>query len=114
MSEKKKLYILWANADINTSLHMVLMYTKNSMIKGWWQSVTVIIWGATAELVAKNNAIQEEIKLAAHVGVEFSACVACARRLGVIEDLEKQGIEIKAWGEPLTELLKEDEKLITI
>lgn len=114
MNEKNTLYILWTNADIYTSQLMVMMYAKNSKLQGWWENVTVIIWGATAKLVAENKVIQEEIKIAKQAGVEFSACIACALQLGVVEDLKVQGIEVKGWGEPLTELLKEDEKLITI
>ena len=114
MEEKNTLYILWANADVHTSLYMVMMYAKNSLLRGWWEHVTVIIWGATAKLAADNAAIQDELKVAQNVGVHFSACIACARQLGVVEQLEALGIEVISWGPPLTELLKNDEKLITI
>lgn len=114
MDEKNTLYILWTNADIHTSRYMVMMYARNSMLRGWWENVTIIVWGATAKLAAENEAIKEEIKIAQHAGVKFSACVSCANLLGVTEDLEAMGIEIKAWGPPLTELLKDNEKLITI
>ena len=114
MDEKNTLYILWTNADVHTSQFMVMMYAKNSMLHKWWEGVTVIIWGATAKLTAENAVIQEEIKLAQLAGVKFTACVACARQLGVVAELEAQGIEVKPWGQPLTELLKGNEKLITI
>jgi hypothetical protein len=114
MNESKKLYILWTNADIHTSLHMVFMYAKNSMLRGWWDSVTVIIWGATAKLAAENEVIINEIVLAKNLGVHISACIACARQLGVVDNLEKQGIEVKGWGEPLTEILNNGDKLLTI
>lgn len=114
MEEKNTLYILWTNADMDTSRHMVMMYAKNSLLRGWWEHVTVIVWGATAKLAAEDAVIQEEIKLAQHVGVKFTACIACARNLGVIEQLEAQGIEVISWGPPLTEVLKNNEKLITI
>lgn len=114
MSEKNTLYILWANDDVHTSQFMVMMYAKNSMLRRWWENVTVIIWGATAKLAAENTVIQEEIKIAQLAGVKFTACVACASQLGVIAELEAQGIEVKSWGQPLTELLKDNEKLITI
>ncbi|MCP3953978.1 MAG: DsrE family protein, partial [Desulfobacterales bacterium] len=39
---------------------------------------------------------------------------ACADQLGVTETLEGLGIEVIYWGVPLTELLKNNEKLITI
>jgi hypothetical protein len=114
MDEKNTLYILWTNADIHTSQFMVFMYAKNSMLRNWWENVTVIIWGATAKLAAENTVIREEIKTAQLAGVRFSACIACAERLGVVGELEAQGIEVKPWGLPLTELLKTNEKLITI
>jgi hypothetical protein len=34
--------------------------------------------------------------------------------LGVTEVLEKLGIEVKYWGEPLTEILKKNEPLLTV
>lgn len=114
MNDKGTLYILWTNADLNTSLYMVMMYAKNSMIRGWWDEVTVIIWGATAALAAQNAAIREEMKLAQNVGVKFSACIACARQLGVVPQLEALGVEVVPWGPLLTEVLKNNEKLITV
>ncbi len=114
MEERNSLHILWTNADMDTSLRMVMMYATNSLLEHWWDDVTVIIWGATARLVAENAQIQESIKVAMNVGVKLSACIACARQLGVIEKLEALGIEVIPWGKPLTELLKNNEKLLTI
>jgi hypothetical protein len=48
------------------------------------------------------------------VGVHIAACKACADQLGVTETLEELGSEVIYWGVPLTDLLKNDEKLITI
>ncbi len=114
MDEKSRLHILWTNADMDTSLRMVMMYATNSMLEHWWDEVTVVIWGATARLVAENAQIQESIRVAMNVGVKFSACIACARQLGVVEKLEQLGIEVKGWGRPLTDLLQSNEKLLTI
>jgi hypothetical protein len=47
-------------------------------------------------------------------GVKVSACKACADQLGVGSQLEDMGIELKYWGEPLTEILQNNLKLITI
>jgi hypothetical protein len=93
---------------------MVMMYATNSMLHHWWDEVTVIIWGATAKLVADNAMLQEKIKLARHAGVNFTACKACADQLGVSKKLEELNVEVIYWGERLTELIKENEKLITI
>ena len=112
--DKKILTILWTNADIETSRNMVMMYARNSMLNGWWDEVTVIIWGGTAKLVAENEDIQEHISIAAHAGVKFSACISCARNLGVIDKLESLDIEVKRWGEDMSKILQADGKLLSI
>ncbi len=114
MQESNKLYLLWTNDNLITSEKMVLMYALNSKLNYWWKDVTVIIWGAPAKLVADNQMIQEKIQLAINSGVEFSACKACCDQLNVTDKLINLGIEVKYWGDGLTEILKENEKLITI
>ena len=47
-------------------------------------------------------------------GVHITACKACADELGATETLEKLKIEVKYWGIPLTEVLTNGEKLLTI
>ena len=108
------LYVLWTNADPLTAEKMVFMYTINSLKKGWWNEITLIIWGATAKLAGENLSVQEKIREALEQGVEISACKACADQLGYTEILEQMGIEVKYWGEALTGLIKDEEHLITI
>ena len=112
--QKKHLYLLWTNDKLITAEKMVFMYTINSLIYGWWEKVTLIIWGATAKLVSENTGIQKKIKEALDKGVHITACKACADQLGVTETLEKLNIEVKYWGVPLTEILTNEEKLLTI
>lgn len=114
MADSKVLHILWTNDNVLAAQLMVMMYAINSMTNRWWDGVTVICWGATVKLTAENEAIQEQIKLAQHVGVKFSACVSCARQLGVTDKLEELGIEVTGWGEPLTRILQNGDKLLTI
>lgn len=110
----KHLYLLWTNADPVTSHHMVMMYTTNSMLNGWWDKVTVIIWGATAKYVAEDENIQERIKIARQAGVEFSACISCVNNLGVTKELENLDIEMIRWGEKLSELMQNGEHVLTV
>jgi hypothetical protein len=114
MREKDHLYILWTHGDPITAEKMVFMYGVNSMRRGWWNKVTLIIWGAPAKLSAENRGIQTKIKEALDAGVHVTACKACADQLGVTDTLEKMNVEVKYWGEPLTEILKSREPLLTI
>jgi hypothetical protein len=114
MTEKTTLYILWTNDNVITAEKMVFMYGINAMRYGWWENVTLIVWGATAKLVAENERIQALIAEAREKGVYVTACKACADQLGVSETLEALGIDVEYLGIPLTDVLKNDEKLITI
>ncbi len=109
----EKLNVLWTSGDREVALKMVFMYTKNSRLKGWWKEVRLIVWGPSAKLLTEDAELQEQIAQIKHVGVEIVACKACADAYGIADALIGMGIEVKYMGEPLTQLLKQDEKLIT-
>ncbi len=108
------LYILWTNDHPVTAEKMVFMYGFNALQQGWWEYVTIIVWGATVNLAVENTAIQSQIRKLIASGVRFSACKACADQLGATEKLESLGIEIAYWGNPLTEILKSGKRLLTV
>jgi hypothetical protein len=114
MSKKTHLYVLWTNGNPITAEKMVFMYTVNSLRRGWWEKVTLIVWGAPTKLVSEDENIQKMVKGAIEAGVHITACKACADQLGVTEALEKLNIEVKYWGVSLTEILTKGEKLLTI
>ncbi len=111
---KEELHILWTSGSKITAERMVFMYAHNSIIKGWWDDVTVIIWGASASLVVSDSDIQDRIRGMIADGVRISACRACAEQLGVESELEMLGIDVIHWGAKLTEILKDGRKLITV
>lgn len=114
MAEKNHLFLLWTNDNKMTAEKMVFMYTVNSLVHGWWEKVTLIIWGATAKLAAEDEKIQAMIKDALEKGVHVSACKACTEQLGVTDKVAALGVEVKYWGTPLTEILKAEEVLLTV
>ena len=111
---KNHLYILWTNDNKLTAEKMVFMYAVNSRLRNWWEQVTIIIWGATAQLVADDVEIQDLAAGALSAGVQLSACKACCDQLGITEKIEGLGIEVILWGQPLTEILKSGETLISL
>ena len=114
MDNRKRIYILWTNQDPVIAEKMVFMYALNSKLRKWWDEVIIIVWGGSTKLIAENKQIQDKIKDLIKEGVEFSACKACAEQLGAVDVLEKLGIEVKYWGQPLTDIIQNGEKLITI
>lgn len=109
-----KLNILWLNDNVEVAHKMLFMYAINSAKNSWWDNIEIIIWGPTALLVANDISIQEKIKIAQSNGVNFSACLACAAEYNVDKKLESLNIDVKYMGNPLTKILKDNEKLITI
>lgn len=114
MKDKDHLYILWTNGDPVTADKMVFMYALNSLKKGWWSEVTVIVWGAPAKLIADNEGVRTGVTKLMAGGVHVTACKACADQLGVTGTLEGIGIEVIYWGEPLTAVIKSEYPLLTV
>ena len=109
-----KLNVLWTSGDLVTVEKMVFMYTHNAKLLGWWDEVTLIIWGASTKLAGENKEVQAKIKEMVDTGVKVEACKACADQLGASEVLESIGVDVKYMGEPLTKILKESGTLLTI
>lgn len=110
----RHLHIIWTNADPVSAEHMVMMYAKNSMINGWWDRVTVVLWGAPQRLIFDDESVRAEMEMARDEGVEFSACISCADNLGLTDRLKDEGLEVIRWGEKLSLLLQNGKHVITI
>lgn len=110
-----KLNILWTTTNRDTITKMIKMYSVNAIKQAWWENVNIIIWGASAQLVGKNSAVQSEVKEMLDAGVTVEACQACAEQFGVADSIRTiKGINLRYMGEPLTNYLKNDEKILTL
>ena len=110
----RHLHIIWANGDPVTSEDMVLMYAHNSILNGWWDRVTVVLWGAPQQTIFNNESVLLKLRLARNSGVEFSACVSCAIDLGLMEKLEEEQIETIRWGQKLSLLLQNGKHVLVV
>lgn len=108
-----ELIVLWTSGDREVALKMVFMYTFNSKTKGWWDDVCLIVWGPSSKLLAEDKELQERVAAMLQAGVEVVACKACTDSYGVSDILEALGVEVKFMGQPLTQMLKQNSKLIT-
>ena len=109
-----KLNILWTTTNKDTISHMISMYAINSLKKGMWNKVNIIVWGASAKLIGEDIEIQEIVKNMLESGISMEGCLACSEEFGVTEKLKNLGIEMKYMGEPITNILKNNEKLLTL
>ena len=105
----ERLNILWTTDNKDTIFNMLSMYAINSKVKGWWQDVNVIIWGASAKLVGSDTQVQTEVAEMINHGVTIEACKDCTDNFGVTDNLLKLGINVRFMGQPLTDYLKSGE-----
>ena len=108
-----KLGVLWTSGDPDVAHKVCFMYTHNAKKAGWFDEVHLIVWGPSSRLLAGDKSLQAEVKQMLKDGVDIKACKACADMYGVSDDLAELGIEVKYMGQPLTEMLKSDWKVLT-
>jgi len=109
-----KLNILWTTTNRETISKMIVMYASNAIPNGWWKEVNVIIWGGSAKLVGENTEVQQEVLNMMKAGVHVEACQACAEQFGVADKIKDLGVDVLYMGEPLTQYLKNNEKVLTL
>ncbi|MCL2498444.1 MAG: DsrE family protein [Symbiobacteriaceae bacterium] len=107
------LLVIWSSGDPDIAERMVFMYCRNSKLHSWWGTVQLCIWGASAKLLCESERLQYLLSELQQVGVETTACIACANSYGVAETLRSLNITVKGMGQPLTEMLKSGWQILT-
>ena len=108
-----RLAVIWSSGDPMIAHKVCFMYTHNAKRRGWFDEVTLIVWGPSAELLTRDASLQEAIKAMKADGVVLEACKACSDSYGASETLTELGIDVKYMGVPLTEMLQGDWQVLT-
>ena len=102
-----RLMVVWTSADPDVADKVCLMYTHAAKNYGWFADVHLVVWGPSQRLLVGDPTIQAKVQKMREDGVVVEACVACARKLGLVDQIEALGYEVKGMGAPLTEALKD-------
>ena len=108
-----KLAVLWTSGDPEVAHNVAFMYTHNAKKVGWFDEVTLIVWGPSQRLLIGDKSLQAKIKAMQNDGVLVEACIACAMNYDIVEELKALGISVRGMGMPLTDYLKNDWKILT-
>lgn len=111
---ENKLGILWTSGDPAVAKKMVMIYVFNAKKQNWFETVRLIIWGPSAKLAVEDTEIREWISKLKDVGVELTACKWCADSYGVSDKLRSQGVDVIYYGKPLSDMIKEGWKILTL
>jgi hypothetical protein len=109
-----RINILWTTGDKTTALTMLAVYVLNAKSRGWWKEINVIIWGASAILVAADTQVQTEVLEMMQASVMVEDCRDCSDICNVTGELERLGINVRFMGIPLTDYIKSGEPFLTI
>jgi hypothetical protein len=109
-----KLMVVWTSADPDVADKVCLMYAHAAKKYGWFAEVHLVVWGPSQRLLVGDPTIQAKVKTMQEDGVVIEACVACATKLGLVDQIRELGYEVKGMGTPLTAALKDpDTEVIT-
>ncbi len=108
-----KLAVLWTSGDPDVAHRVAFMYTHTAKKVGWFDEVTLIVWGPSQRLLVGDKDLQAKVKAMQEDGIIVEACIACAMSYGIVEDLKALGITVRGMGQPLTDYLKSEWKVIT-
>ncbi len=111
--EKSKLAVVWSSGDSEVAHKVCFMYTQAAKSAGWFDDVTLIVWGPSSRLLAGDKELQSKVKAMIDSGVDVQACVVCADMYGVAETLRQMGITVRGMGKPLSDMLRSDTKVLT-
>lgn len=114
ISANEKLVILWTSGDRDVAIKMVFMYTLNAKKRGWWDDITLVIWGPSAKILTEDKELQEYMGRIIESGVTVRACKGCSDQYGITEKLEELGITVVYIGKELTDYIKDGRELLTI
>ncbi len=113
IKSEDKLVVIWSSADKDVAIRMVFMYVYNAKKYGWWDDITLLVWGPSAQLLTQDIDLQEYLKKIKEIGIELKACKACADITGASDNLISQGVDVKYMGVELTNYIKEGRHILT-
>ena len=112
--ETNELLIVWTSGDRDVALGMAFMYAGNSRKHGWWDRVTLLVWGASQKLLLADAELQQRLAEMLGLGVRVVACKACADGYQATQKLEDLGVEVFYTGEFLTDWIRSDRHVMTL
>jgi hypothetical protein len=107
------LVVIWSSADKEIALKTALAYPLNSKLNGWIQNVTVLVWGPSVQLLAKDKEIQNVIIHMKQAGVTVYVDKKCVDEYQFSKEIEGLNLEVRSLGKPLTVFILQRRTILT-
>jgi hypothetical protein len=112
--QSTELLILWTTADREVAINMAFMYGLNAKLRGWWDEVTLVVWGPSSPLLVKDAELQQKVADMKAAGVRVIACQKCAENYGIVDQVKALGLEVFYVGEFLTAWMKSGKHVLAL
>jgi len=103
----KKLLVVWKTSSEVDIHNFVVPYVYNSKKHKWFDSVELLIWGESQEIIKENTVIQQRVMNLVKNGIKVYACKMCSDNCLATEVLESLGVEVMYSGVYLSDNLKD-------
>ncbi len=107
------LVVIWSSSDKEIALKTALAYPLNSKLNGWMQNVTVLVWGPSVQLLAKDKDIQNVFIHMKQAGVTVYVDKKCVDEYQAAKDIEALNLEVRSLGKPLTVFILQRRTILT-
>lgn len=112
--QMQKLVILWTSISEDNFFNMITPFALNSQDEAWFREVVVLIWGGSAQTIAKVPSIKTELGIFIEKGITVKCCLQCAEKYGIVNDLEKLGVSIVKMSYVFKDYLKEGARIVSV
>jgi hypothetical protein len=111
--DSNALVIIWSSADKEVALKAALAFALNSKLNGWMQDVTVLAWGPSVQLLAKDKEIQNVFTYLRQAGVIVLVDKKCVEEYQANKEMEILKLEVKSLGKTLTTFIQQKRTILT-
>jgi hypothetical protein len=105
--------ILWTTEEKEVAMKVVLPYVFHGKATGWWDEISLIIWGPSVRLVATDPDVASMVRDVLDSNIRVVACKLCTDKYDVTDFYIEMGIETEYVGAELTATIKSGEKVLT-
>lgn len=110
----QKLVLTWTSVSEDTFFNMITPYALTSQEEEQFGEVVVLIWGGSAQTIAKVPEIKLELGIFREKGITVKCCSKCAEQYGIVDELEKMNVDIVNMSHVFNDYMKEGAHILTV
>lgn len=108
-----KVTILWTTEEKEVAMKVVLPYVFHGKANGWWDEISLVIWGPSVRLVATDPEVAAMVRDILDSPIRVIACKLCTDKYDVTDFYLNLGIGMEYVGAGFSSTIQSGEKVLT-